>query len=60
MLLYEQLFMLIQPAKVIHCHNSLDDLLMEQTANTADKYNGQMILHICSCSLRRSPLKKIN
>ena len=38
---------------------SLDDLLMEQTANTTDKYNDQMISHICGCSLRQSPLKNI-
>ena len=37
---------------------SLDDLIMEQTANTTENYNDQMILHICGCSLRRSPLKK--
>ena len=38
---------------------SLDDLIMEQTANTTDKYNDQMISHICGCSLHQSPLKKI-
>ena len=52
MLLYDQLFMLIQPAKIIYWHNSLDDLLMEQTANTADKYNDQMISHIQSKTLQ--------
>ena len=42
MLLYEQLFMLIQPVTVVY-DTSLDNLLMEQTANTTDKYNDQMI-----------------